>query len=172
MITRMILRILYLIILLLPYVSFAQEKDCACCAVQYDQFDFWIGDWVVKNNKGEIIGYNTIRELENNCLISEEWKGTRKSTGRSYNYFDPQRESWNQLWVDNMGNILELEGGLENGKMVLTGSLRSGEKGTFRDQIVWTPHEDGTVTQEWILIFDEGQRRETIFQGIYHKKTE
>ena len=167
-----VFKYLCLILILLPLNSFTQEKDCACCDIHYDQFDFWVGEWVVKNNKGEIIGYNTIRELEGNCLVSEEWSGVNNSSGRSYNYYDPKTETWNQLWVSNSGNILKLEGKLEDGKMVLTGPEVSGEKGTYRNQIVWTPREDGTVIQEWIILSEGDKKKDIQFFGIYHRKEE
>ena len=157
-----------LTILLLPVMSFAQEKDCACCDAQHDQFDFWVGDWVVKNGRGEIIGYNTIRELEDNCLISEEWKGANNSSGRSYNYYDPEKGTWNQLWISSTGNILKLEGKLEKDKMVLTGAEKTGKNGKYRDQITWTPNDDGTVTQQWNILKDG--KSETAFLGIYHPR--
>jgi hypothetical protein len=164
--------VLFVTILAIPFKGLAQEIDCACCTSQHDQFDFWVGEWVVKNNKGKIIGYNTIRELENNCLISEEWSGVNKSSGRSYNYYDPKTETWSQLWISNSGNILKLEGKLEDGKMVLTGPEVSGAKGTYRNQIVWTPREDGTVIQEWIILSEGGKKKEVQFFGIYYPKEE
>lgn len=165
-----IFKFFYLFLLLFPVVSFAQEKDCACCDVEHDQFDFWVGDWVVKNSKGEIIGYNTIRELEENCLISEEWSGVNNSSGRSYNYYDPETDTWNQLWISNSGNILNLKGKLENGRMVLTGPPKQNEKNTYRDQIVWISNEDGTVTQQWNVLPEGSEKSETVFLGIYHRQ--
>ena len=168
----MIFKFIYPVIILLPIVSFAQEKDCGCCEIRHDQFDFWVGDWVVKNNKGEIMGYSSIQELEDNCLISEEWRSVNNYSGRSYNYYDPEEKSWNQLWISNSGNILKLEGQLVDGKMILTGPEVAGEKGTYRNQIVWTPKKNGTVTQEWFIINGENNKREVQFFGIYSPKEE
>lgn len=34
-------------------ISFAQDStSCACCDVQHDQFDFWVGDWIVYDTAG------------------------------------------------------------------------------------------------------------------------
>ena len=167
---KMIFNSIFSFVLLLPIMSFAQEKDCACCDVQHDQFDFWIGEWVVKNSKGEIIGYNTIEELEENCLISEQWSGVNNSSGRSFNYYDPEENTWNQLWISNSGNILKLEGRLENGRMVMTGPMVTNEKGTYRDQIIWIPNDDGTVIQKWNVLPEGGEKSETVFLGIYHRQ--
>lgn len=162
--------IIPLVFLALPVLGSAQEDTCACCKAVNDQFDFWVGDWTVKNRAGETIGRNTIRELEDNCLISEEWQGIKNSSGRSYNYYDPEKQSWNQLWVSNTGNILKLEGGLVNGKMILTGPMQTNEQGSYRNQIVWTPQEDGTVTQEWIILSEGDVKADTLFFGIYYPK--
>ncbi|MGB7787017.1 MAG: hypothetical protein WBL27_13020 [Salinimicrobium sp.] len=165
---KWVFRSCFLLIGVLPTWSFAQEKDCACCDTSYSDFDFWVGEWIVKNSKGEIVGKNTIRKLEDNCLISETWTGVNDSSGRSYNYYDRKKATWNQLWISNTGNVLKLEGKLENGKMVLTGPVESGAKGTYRNQIIWTPKNDGTVTQEWVIMTNEDKDKERLFYGIYY----
>lgn len=163
-------RLFLLLLVAFTTPAISQESDCACCDAFHDQFDFWLGDWVVKNPEGKILGTNRIRKLEDNCLISEEWSGVNNSSGRSYNYYDPETETWNQLWISNSGNILKLEGRLENDQMVLTGPWKQGEKGAYRDQIIWTLNDDGTVTQKWNIVTDGGEKSETVFLGIYHRQ--
>lgn len=147
----------------------AQTDTCTCCNPNYNQFDFWVGNWVVKNRIGKELGRSKIQKLENNCLVLEKWSGTNNSSGRSFNYFDQESKTWNQLWLSNKGNILKLEGQIKNDKMVLTGPWERSQKGSYRNQIIWTPQEDGTVTQEWILLFEDDDENDTLFFGVYHR---
>ncbi len=152
------------------FAGVAQSDDCPCCSKSYDQFDFWLGKWEVKNKDGRVVGQSSIQKLESNCLVSEKWEGNNNFSGRSYNYYNPETDTWNQLWVSNNGEILKLEGKAETDKMILTGGLISDPEGNYKNQIVWTAREDGTVTQEWLLLSEENEVIKNLFFGIYHRK--
>jgi hypothetical protein len=67
--------------------------------------------------------------------------------------------------------VLELAGGLIDGRMVLASEprkLRDGRSVTNR--ITWTPNADGTVRQHWEQSFDAGQTWTTAFDGLYRRK--
>lgn len=141
------LNILYCLIIFISFSSFAQESDCACCTTKHSQFDFWVGDWEVFNEKGE--------------------KG---GTGKSYNYYDPSDATWNQLWISNSGNILKLKGKAELNKMILKSEPVDGKKGRYYNQITWTKNMDGSVTQLWEIYDLDGNLLSNTFKGIYRKK--
>ena len=52
-----------------------EKLDKAVSPCKYNplarQFDFWVGDWDVKNQQGQNAGKNTIQKLENGCLLLE-----------------------------------------------------------------------------------------------------
>jgi hypothetical protein len=146
------------------------QDGCACCSAIHEQFDFWVGDWEVKNEAGELLGTNKIEKLEEGCLLAETWQGANNSSGRSLNYYQPDTHTWHQLWISSTGQILELEGRLEGEKMVLTGPLKLDAEVPYRNQISWTPNPDGTVTQEWAILTGGGPEKEVIFLGIYHSR--
>lgn len=151
------------------FVSSSQSTDdCACCSPEYRQFDFWIGEWVVKNRQGDILGYNTLSKQEEGCMLAEYWRSEGGGTGRSTNYFDKADSTWNQLWVSSSGHILKLKGKLMNGSMVLQSEVKSSEQGTYKDRITWTPQDDGTVLQKWDLLTPDGAVIKTAFEGIYY----
>lgn len=167
----MIKRILIgLPILLLPLSSFAQE-DCACCTEMHQQFDFWVGEWVVSDTSGNIVGENTIVKLEDECIVSEHWRGAAGLTGRSYNYYNQADSTWNQLWIDSSGSNLSLKGYAEPGKMILQSELQKGQQvDWYFNRITWTKNEDGSVTQLWEIL-DKNEKRLTVaFHGIYRLK--
>ena len=158
------------IIILLPLFNYSQNSDCACCTSEYGQFDFWVGDWNVFNTEGKKVGENLVQKLEDNCILNENWQSTNGGSGKSYNYFDPEEETWNQLWISNAGNILKLKGKAEPNKMILKSKLQGDENGRFYNQITWTKNPDGSVTQKWEIYNSKGELTKKAFLGIYRKK--
>lgn len=154
-------------------VAAAQEADSgssaadACGAEAYRQFDFWIGDWEVRNPDGEVVGHNTIERILNGCALRESWRGKQGSVGYSFNTYDQSAGEWHQTWVDANGMLLRLDGGLVNGRMVLRGEMPTRDAGMAKTRIIWTPKDDGTVRQHWEASKDGGKTWETVFDGHY-----
>jgi hypothetical protein len=162
----------FLILIVNLNFSLAQNNEaCACCSNNYNAFDFWIGDWIVYNTKGEIIGTNEIIKMQNGCVLQENWEASdKKNTGTSYNYFDTGDSTWNQLWISNTGNILKLKGNINSdGNMVLKSKLISGPKGNYYNQIIWSENDDGTVRQRWVILNENNEIISNAFEGIYKK---
>ncbi|MCM8569350.1 hypothetical protein NE848_08165 [Gramella jeungdoensis] len=158
------------IFLFIPITLISQNNDCACCTPAHEQFDFWVGNWEVFNEKGKKIGENLIEKLEDNCILSENWEGEKGGSGKSFNYYDPADSTWNQLWISNSGNILKLKGEGKPDKMILKSEPVKGEKGNYYNKITWTKNPDGSVTQLWELYDLQGNLLNEAFKGIYRKK--
>lgn len=147
------------------------QTNCLCCASQHKQFDFWVGDWIVKDTLGNRVGENTISKIQKNCVLLEDWRGAQGGTGSSMNYFDKSDSTWNQLWVDDKGNVLKLKGEYRSERMVLKSELIKGKKVDFYyNQIAWSQNKDGTVTQLWEVYDSYGNLLNTVFKGIYYRK--
>jgi len=144
-----------------------------CAAAAYRAFDFWLGTWDVTNTTTDkTAGRNIITSAENGCLILERWTSAGGGTGQSYNYYDPHREKWRQVWVSGPA-IIDYEGGLNDaGEMVLEGEIvyRNGETAPFRG--IWTPNADGSVTQHFDQYDDETDDWQLWFEGRYVKAAE
>lgn len=95
--------------------------ESPCSGEEYRQFDFWIGDWEVLDEAGTPQGTNRIEQILGGCALQENWVGAEGSTGHSFNTFDKNSGRWHQTWVDGNGLLLLLDGGLEEGSMVLSG---------------------------------------------------
>jgi hypothetical protein len=133
-------------------------------------FDFWTGEWAVDDPNGRLAGWNTITALFDGCALREEWRGESGHRGTSLNAWSPERRAWRQTWVDSSGLVLELEGGVRAGAMVLEGeaALPGGDGSVRRHRITWTPL-DGVphrVRQHWEASTPEGGW-ETLFDGRY-----
>lgn len=161
---------LLFLMLCVNLVGFAQD-DCACCTEIHAQFDFWLGEWTVKNDQGQIVGENSISKIEDNCIMLEKWNGAKGTTGTSHNYYDTSDRTWNQLWIDNKGNVLKLKGGLQGESMMLRSDIIKGDNGKeYYNQISWIRSEDGSVLQLWEIFDTKGQLLNTAFKGHYYKK--
>ncbi len=161
---------IFISILLQSYLISAQS-DCACCTNNHDDFDFWIGDWMVYDTTGNVIGENQVIQLEDHCIINENWTGNGGVTGKSYNYYNAIDSTWNQLWLDNKGSNLILKGKAEEGKMIMRSELQKGTNvAWYMNRITWTLNADQSVTQQWDILDEEGKLLRVAFVGIYRRK--
>jgi hypothetical protein len=141
-----------------------------CSAAVHHQFDFWIGDWVV-TEKGKPAGTNHIDRLLDGCALFENWVGAGGGRGHSLNFYDRQREQWQQTWVDSSPGALNLTGHFSGGRMVLSGASSDPKTHKQRvDRISWTPNPDGTVRQLWDMSLDGGKSWQVVFDGLYTRK--
>jgi len=155
------------------FYGFSQEveKDCACCTDNHRSFDFWLGSWEVYNPDGNQAGSNLIETVQDACVIRENWTSANgDNTGTSYNFYNAQKNRWEQLWIDNNGQSLHLTGGVQEGSMVLSSAEtlnREGEK--IVNKITWTPNKDGTVRQFWEVHKIKEDKWTVVFDGLYKK---
>lgn len=141
-----------------------------CSAPEYRQFDFWLGDWDVTNPAGKPAGHNRVTREYGGCVLQEHWSGSGGSLGSSFNIYDPVRKIWHQTWVDNIGTLLELEGGMQEGSMVMSGRQLQADGKTLLNRITWTPigsGGDGKVRQLWETSADGGKTWQVSFDGLY-----
>ena len=170
------MKLLLILALMLPLAAVAQETDSespvpasACTTDAYHQFDFWIGNWDVSSG-GQPAGTNSIRPIHNGCALQENWQGAGEGgiSGTSFNIYDQATDHWHQTWVDSSGTLLQLDGGLVDGVMVLSGQrpARDGS-GMVTHRISWTANPDGSVRQLWEASKDDGGSWAVLFDGLY-----
>lgn len=148
----------------------AATPPAPCGAEEYRQFDFWIGEWEVRDANGSLQGHNTITSILGGCALEESWEGVSGSIGRSFNIYDRQTKQWHQSWVDNGGLLLKLDGGLDGNAMVLRGSGVARDGSALESSITWTPIEDGRVKQHWQISRDGGATWNDVFVGFYARE--
>lgn len=139
-----------------------------CSSPEHRQFDFWLGEWEVRE-AGKIAGSNRIARILGGCALREEWTGASGTnvSGTSLNMYDAARKRWHQTWVDDKGNVLLLEGEWRGGRMVLEGERPVSAGKTSRERISWTPQTGGRVRQLWESSSDSGKTWQVAFDGIY-----
>ena len=127
-------------------------------------FDFWLGEWEVRNSEGRLLGHNRITPLFDGAAIREEWTGVRGVQGTSLNCYSAESGRWHQTWVDSDGDLLLLDGGPSNGSMVMQGSV-----GTTLHRITWTPLPDPEGLRQHWETREEGGDWQTAFDGRYSR---
>lgn len=162
---------LLLLLSLAAGTGFAQQEAPPCSAAEYRQFDFWLGEWEVRRPDGQLAGTNRITQELGGCVLQEHYENDRGYRGSSFNIYDAGRKRWHQTWVDTTGLLLELDGGLVDGKMILEGETVGPDGTVTRHRITWTPNADGSVRQLWVSSDDSGGWTVT-FDGRYTRLAE
>lgn len=147
-------------------VSFAQVK-CNCCTLEFRQFDFWIGEWEVRDSAGTLLGYNSIQPMEDSCALIEHWTGAKGYTGSSISFYDSKRSVWHQSWVDARGGSIIMEGGMVEGSMVMNTEVVDIKGDLVTNRTEWTQLEGGMVLHVWYQSRDGGATFKEVFRGIY-----
>ena len=146
-----------------------QSPPQLCQTASFRQFDFWVGEWEVRDQTGKPAGRNSITLEQNGCVLVERWTSMSGGTGMSMNHYDPQAAVWRQHWV-GVGVILEMSGGMKDREMILEGPLQylaDGRVTLLRG--TWTPLPDGRVRQHFIESADQGKTWTEWFDGYYSK---
>jgi hypothetical protein len=165
----------YLLILFIAvcgFLGYSQTNDCNCCTDKHSEFDFWIGEWDVRNPDGTAAGNNRIEKVQNNCILQENWTSVQANyTGTSNNFYNYKTKQWDQIWIDNQGQSLHLKGNKVGNQMILQSDAEKDKDGNmFINRVTWTKNEDGSVRQLWETITN-GTEISIAFDGLY-KKTE
>ena len=137
-----------------------------CATPEHRQFDFWLGTWDVRTPDGKRAGANTIRLTLSGCVLQENWQGAGGHSGTSYNIYDAPRKRWHQTWVDDQGQLLQLDGTYADGKMVLVGETVDSTGHATKQRITWQRMDGGRVRQRWDSSSD-GVTWQVVFDGIY-----
>lgn len=161
-----------ILVTMVPGAANAQtQSPPTCTGSEHRQFDFWIGVWDVYNPQGQQVGVNRIDSVLSGCVLEERWESLRSpNRGTSYNIYERRTGRWHQSWVDNGGTLLLLDGGLENGRMVLSGTTVGRDGGETLNRITWTPVSPDTVRQLWEQSSDDGATWSVAFDGMYVRR--
>ena len=137
-----------------------------CSSPEYRQFDFWLGDWAVESPAGAALGSNSITSHLGGCMLLETWTSAGPHEGMSINYYDSRDRSWNQIFIDNGGNVgtwPPLKGALKDGEMV----LESPADATRHTRWTWTDLGNGRVRQRAESSTDGGETWTTGWDSTY-----
>ncbi|MGD0628770.1 MAG: hypothetical protein ABR987_05430 [Terracidiphilus sp.] len=117
----------------------------ACSAPEYRQFDFWIGDWDAfeVSDPTTISAHIRIDPILGGCVLEETYEGANGAKGQSFSIYDRSRGVWHQTWLTNRGKLLVIEGKMQGGAMILTGSDRTVDGMPRLVRGIWKPDSAG-----------------------------
>jgi ketosteroid isomerase-like protein len=149
----------------LPAVS---QSSARCSAAEYRQFDFWVGDWDAfdSDNPNVLAARLRVDKILDGCVLHEDYQGVDGHRGESFSIYDASRKVWHQSWVTNSGQLLVIEGRLENGKMALEGTdhTETGAERHVRGN--WEPVSRG-VRETAVRSLDGGKTWEPWFDVMF-----
>lgn len=148
------------------------ERLAAPClfGAEYKQFDFWIGEWDVYTPAGQKAGENIITSASSGCLVVENWTGTRGGTGKSMNFYDPERKQWRQIWVGSGGAISEFIGEFKDGAMRFVSDTRPGQEAKTLRRLTFFHVGPNEVRQFAERSTDGGKTYSTEYDFTYKRR--
>jgi hypothetical protein len=139
-----------------------------CSAPEYRQLDFWLGDWDVFDVGDSKPSMRIkVEKILDGCALRESYKDVNGTVGESFNIYDASRKVWHQTWVTNRGVLLVLEGGMENGRMVLR-ATETTKDGPVQWRAFWIP-QGAEVRETAETSSDGGKTWKPKFDIIFRK---
>lgn len=138
-----------------------------CSAPEYRQFDFWLGDWDVFDvATGAKDSRVRVASILDGCAVHEDYQSVDGHRAESFSIYDASRRVWHQTWVTNRGRLLVIEGQLENGSMILSGSDRTATGEQRRVRGIWKRVEGG-VREAAFISLDSGKTWQPWFDLLF-----
>lgn len=137
---------------------------------EFNEFDFWVGEWEVHVANGTYAGKNKIEKSQAGCALIENWLGAAGNPGMSVNYFDVATNEWVQVWNSAGGSQINIRGGLTDEGMLLEGQINyvsNNVSAQFRG--LWTLLDDGRVRQFFEQYDEDSESWAPWFEGFYTK---
>ncbi|WP_108790323.1 hypothetical protein [Erythrobacter sp. Alg231-14] len=156
-----------------PEPAAAPSSAAPCGTEAHAGFDLWVGEWDVFPNGSETqVATSRIERLSAGCSIREHWTPFEGPDGISLSMVNQNTGRWEQTWVGGDGARVDFEGGVVDGKMVLTGYWDNiggpGQDALIR--MTYTSRDDGSVRQFGQASTDHGLSWQTSFDLIYRPK--
>lgn len=141
----------------LPYSS-ATSAQPPCALPEYRQFDFWIGDWDAFeiDHPSTPVARTRVSSILDGCVLLEDYQAATGSHGESFSIYDAPRKVWHHSWVTNRGKLLVIEGGLQNGAIILSGADRDAKGQQRLVRGIWKPVSGG-VRETAVTSIDGGK---------------
>jgi tetratricopeptide (TPR) repeat protein len=134
------------------------------------RFDFWVGEWEVKNAQGQPAGQSSVQRLLEGCALYENWTDLQGGGGKSLNSYNTDVKQWQQFWTDQYGRVTEYRE-----SEWLDGSLRFTAKqimpqGPALLHMTFTPVKPDVVRQFGEMSVDGGKTWTPTFDLYYYRR--
>lgn len=155
----------------IPLYGLGDAPLDGCDSRGFRAFDFWLGNWNVYGQDGQLGGTNSVTSELKGCAIEEHWTDAAGGRGRSINTYDAGSGKWNQLWMDATGLAIILEGESSPGQISMSGDTPRFIGGPIiSNRITWSRLSPRRVRQFWEVSEDGRQTWNPVFDGDYRKE--
>jgi hypothetical protein len=167
-----VLRILVLVLGSAAMLSAAEPLPDQCSSAQHRQFDFVVGNWLVRDSSGHAIGTTTVSKEYGGCVLIERWRGVGNSNeGLGVIGYQPGSKIWHRDFIDHSGFVLAFDGHLDGATMVMTGKDYPSDAARMH-RVTWRPQSDGSVEERWQTSTDAGRSWQAHFYGVLRRIAE
>lgn len=133
-------------IVLAQIVQTAPLPTAPCSDGAYHQFDFLVGNWDAREPGGaDVTAHVAVTRAADGCGLLEQDAPTRGVASVSLLAYDAEATLWRRDSVYGDGLVLSLQGGPQNGDLILEGE-QSGSQGHQLVRITW--RSQGEVVRE------------------------
>ncbi len=137
---------------------------------RHHAFDFWVGEWVVKQN-GNVAGTSSVQPILGHCTVFEQWESANGNFGKSFNYYDPGHDHWRQIWIGDSGSFIEFTGVARDGGIFFTAETVNPADGSLtQHKFEFTVIGEDGVRQFWETSTDGGETWQSVWDGRYERK--
>jgi hypothetical protein len=140
----------------------------ACSGPAYHALDFFVGNWVVTDKNGKQFATDRVSKEYGDCVIWEQWFGSRGSHGAGYSGYVPARHLWIQTFMDDRGTVLVFEGGPAGASVSISGPSYPKSGVVEQNHVIFRtlPHR---VVEEYWTVSDAGDKTSrAVFDGFFH----
>jgi hypothetical protein len=149
----------------------AEPLQAQCSSAQHHQFDFVVGNWLVRDSSGHAIGTVTVSHEYSGCVLIERWRGVGNAgEGLGVIGYQPGSNTWHRDYIDHGGFVLAFDGHVDGATMVMTETdYQSGVARMHR--LAWTRKSNGSVEERWQTSTD-GRSWQVHFYGVLERIAE
>ncbi len=140
--------------------------SAACGLDPQRQFDFLLGRWSLSpsDSLSELAKVN-VRRVADGCALIEEAAPAQGTSATSLIVYDPGATLWRMVRISGDGELQTLEGGEQDGRMVLEGETSApGKSGLVR--LTWT--REGETVRETEDASTDGKIWNPVFSHDLH----
>jgi len=136
------------------------------------QFDFVVGNWLVRDGAGKVIATASFSKPFGDFVVVEKWRGAGNSSqALGVTGYVPASGTWRREFIDDTGLILTVEGKADGTSMVMTGNDYHSDI-TRMHRVTWTPGKNGSVEERWQTSTDDGRSWQEHFLGVFQHISE